>query len=73
MMAFGDESHLFGGKIGELLFEGSFLEVGFFVGPGKEVGDFDLSFFVDEDIGSSYVPYFVVDGVEVLGAGDQGV
>lgn len=71
VISLGYQTHFFRGEVGELLFEGSFLVVGFFVGPGKDVGDFDLSLFVDEDVVRPDISDFSVDGVEVLGTADQ--
>lgn len=73
MVAFGDDAHFFGCEVGELFFECGFFEVGFFVGPGEYVCDFDLSFFVDEDVVGAYVTDFAFDFVEVFGAADEAV
>ena len=55
------------------MFEGSFIEVGAFVGPAVEITYFDLSLLVDEDVVGSDISYFAVDFIEILCAGDQGV
>lgn len=49
------------------------MEASFFVRPRKDVGDFDLSLLIDEDIVGSDITDLSVDRVEVSGAADQAV
>lgn len=65
MVALGNEPNFFGREVGELLFEGSLIEVGAFVWPAVEVGYLDLALFVDEDIIGSHVTDLAIDFGEV--------
>lgn len=51
--------------------ESCFIEICVLIGPSEDICDFDLSFFVDEDVVRSDITYFAVDGAEIFGAADQ--
>lgn len=68
---FGDELHLLWCQVGEGLLEGGLIEVGLFVGPTIEIGDFDLSLLIDEYVVGPDIADFAVDPTELSRAAGQ--
>lgn len=67
MVAFGYKADFLRGKVGELLFKGSLVEVGTFVRPTEQVANFYLSLLIDEDIIRPHITYLTVDFGKVTG------
>lgn len=67
MVAFGYQADFLRGKVGELLFKGSLVEVGTFVRPTEQVTNFYLSLLIDEDIIRPHITYLTVDFGKVTG------
>ena len=53
--------------VGEFLIKNTFVVVGGFAWPGVQVADFNLSFFVDENVGGSDITDLAVDRSEIMG------
>ena len=51
--------------------ESCFLKICVLIGPSKDICDFDLSFFVDEDVVRPDITYFAVDSAKIFGTADQ--
>ncbi len=73
MFSSRDEFQLFGCEVGELFFESGFFEIGFLEGPREDIGYFDLSLLVDEDIIGSNISYFTVYFREIFSTANENI